>query len=85
MSIYEYNEEKHMKTLREEGIQEGIEQGIKQGIEQEHKEVIFRMFERNRTPEEISEFTGESLDYLYGVKQEYLMVREKIPDYNAKK
>ena len=32
MSIYEYDEEQHMKWVKEEGFEEGIEQGIEQGI-----------------------------------------------------
>ena len=65
MSIYEYDEEKHHRTLREEGREEG------------RKESICRMLGRQKTPEEISEFTGEPLEYLYEVQKEYLaMVRE---------
>lgn len=30
MSIYEYDEEKHMRQVREEGIEIGIEKGIQQ-------------------------------------------------------
>lgn len=33
MSLFEYNEEKHMRSEREAGIEEGIERGIQQGIE----------------------------------------------------
>ena len=31
MSIYEYDEELHFRTLREEGREEGFEAGLKQG------------------------------------------------------
>lgn len=31
MSIYEYDEELHLKTLFEEGVEQGVEQGIEQG------------------------------------------------------
>lgn len=34
VSITEYNHEKHMRIVKEEGIEEGIAQGIEQGIEQ---------------------------------------------------
>ena len=33
-SLYEYNQEGHMKVVRQEGIEEGIEKGIEKGIEQ---------------------------------------------------
>ena len=32
MSIYEYDEELHFRTLYEEGVEDGIEQGIEQGL-----------------------------------------------------
>ena len=66
MSIYEYDEEKHHRTLREEGREGG------------RKESICRMLDRQKTPEEIREFTGEPLEYLYEVQKEYLaMVKEE--------
>ena len=66
MSIYEYDEEKHHRTLREEGREEG------------RKESICRMLDRQKTPEEIREFTGEPLEYLYEVQKEYqAMVKEE--------
>ena len=82
MSIYEYDEEKHFKTLREEGREEGRiegrEEGRVEGREEGLKEGIYRMFRKQRTPEEINEFTGEPLEYLYEVQKEYLsMVREE--------
>ena len=40
MLLYEYDEELHMKTIRQEGVEEGIEQGIRKGIEQGIKEGI---------------------------------------------
>ncbi len=33
MSIFEYDEELHERTLREEGYEEGLEQGLEQGLE----------------------------------------------------
>ena len=38
MLLYEYDEELHMKTIRQEGVEEGIEEGIRKGIEQGIKE-----------------------------------------------
>ena len=34
MSIYEYDEERHMRQTREEGMEEGYANGFSQGIEQ---------------------------------------------------
>ena len=32
MCLFEYNQEKHMKALKEEGIKEGVEKGREEGI-----------------------------------------------------
>lgn len=77
MSIYEYDEELHYKTLREEGREEGRKE--------ERKESICRMFRRQKTPEEINEFTGESLDYLYEVHKEYLSMLQGKERYAVKR
>lgn len=51
--------------------------GREEGREEGRRESICRMFGRQKTPEEISEFTGEPLEYLYEVQREYLaMIRE---------
>lgn len=77
VSIYEYDEELHYKTLREEGREEGRKE--------ERKESICRMFRRQKTPEEINEFTGEPLDYLYEVQKEYLSMVQEKERYAVKK
>ena len=66
MSIFEYNEELHHKSLLEEGWKEGLEQGR----EEEKHDICCRMLKAHRTPEEISSFTGESIDYLYRLQKE---------------
>lgn len=70
LSIYEYDEEKHMRTLKEEGIQQGKDQ------------MIYRMFLNNRTPQEVSEFTGEPLEYLYQVHKRYLEIVQEENRYD---
>lgn len=77
MSIYEYDAEKHMRTLKEESIEEGIQQGKDQ--------MIYRMFHNNRTPQEISEFTGEPLEYLYQVHKRYLEIVQEENKYDITK
>ena len=47
MSIYEYDEEKHMKAEREEhyalGLQDGIHQGLEKGLHQGRYEAFLEM------------------------------------------
>ena len=45
VSITEYNHEKHMRIVKEEGIEEGIAQGIEQGIAQGKAESLLIMLE----------------------------------------
>lgn len=55
MSIYEYDEEKHMRALREEGREEGKEDN--------KKETAQRMLQAGRlTIEEIAEYSGLSVE-----------------------
>ena len=85
MSIYEYDEEKHLRTLQkeswedgwEEGCEVGRKAGISAGVKQGTEQTYYRMFRNDKTPQEISEFTGESLEYIYQVQEKYLeLVRE---------
>lgn len=46
VSIYEYDEEKHMRQVREEGIEIGIERGIERGIEKGIQQILMAGGER---------------------------------------
>jgi predicted transposase YdaD len=77
MSIFEYDEELHMETLREEGRLEGIKTGIKkgrtegreegikvgrtEGVFAGKQELIANMLNKNLSPEQICELTNEPL------------------------
>ncbi len=73
MSIYEYDEERHMRQTREEGVEEGyakglacgisrgIDQGINQGIEQT---AINLLKAKLLTDAQIKEVTGLSQSQL---------------------
>lgn len=66
MSIYEYDEEKHMRTLREEG----------------KEEIYYQMFRNDKTPKDISEFTGEPEEYVHQLYKRYVeTVCEKEHEY----
>lgn len=57
VSIYEYDEERHMRQTREEGVEEGYANGLAQGIEQTAVNLIKT---RLLTDEQIKEVTGLS-------------------------
>ena len=69
VSIYEYDEEKHMRMEREEsyaegvkqgieqGIKEGVQQGIKEGVQQEKLQTIRKMLLDGLPTEKIKQYT----------------------------
>lgn len=61
VSIYEYNEEKHMKFVREEGREEGLAAGRKEGFAA-RDELILRMKQSGLPLEEISKISGMSVE-----------------------
>ena len=66
VSIYEYDEERHMRQTREEGVEEGYTKGINQGIEQTAVNLIKA---RLLTDEQIKEVTGLSQVQLDNLKE----------------
>lgn len=77
MSIFEYDEEKHLRTVRSEGYEDGVAYGTKVGLEQGIEKIVYHMLQKDQTPETISELTGEPMEYVYKLQKEYVeMVRE---------
>ena len=68
VSIYEYDEEKHLRMEREQsyvdgleqGIERGIERGIEQGIVQEQYRMAQEMYKKGFPLKEISDLIGAS-------------------------
>lgn len=46
--------------------------GLEKGLDKGRNEIYYKMFQNDKTPEDISEFTGESLEYLYEIQERYL-------------
>lgn len=68
VSIYEYDEERHMRQTREEGMEEGYANGFSQGIEQGITQTVINLLKSGfLTDIQIMEITGldqEQLDEL---------------------
>lgn len=64
MSIFEYDEEKHMRTVKEEGIE--------QGEEKSRYKIICNMLRDSQSPEIISKYTEQPLEYVYQVQRQML-------------
>ena len=64
VSIYEYDEEKHLRMEREQsyvdGLEQGIERGIEQGIVQEQYRMAQEMYKKGFPLKEISDLIGAS-------------------------
>lgn len=71
--------------FEEVGIEKGMEKGMERGREEERTRIYYRMFEKNKTPEDISDFTGESVEYLYDLQKKYLAEVHEESHYSVKK
>lgn len=59
VSIYEYDEERHMRQTREEGMEEGYANGVSQGIEQGITQTVINLLKSGLlTDIQIREITG---------------------------
>ncbi len=70
-SLYEYNQTSHLKTIREEALEDGIAIGKKQGISigsnKERTRTIKSMHSKGKSPEEIADLCGYSIDEVNAV------------------
>ncbi len=82
MSIYEYDEKLHERTMmdigREEGLEQGREEGLKQGIEQGREEgniigKIVAYYDCGKSREEIVELVGVSAEYVDAVLEKTII------------
>lgn len=78
MCIYEYNEELHLKNVREEGIQ----QGLQQGEEQKLIDLICRKVRKGKALEVIAEELEEEV---FVISPIYDAVLQSAPDYDSGK
>ena len=72
MSIFEYDEELHLRTLREEGREEGFEEKL---ISQ-----ICRKLQKNKLPEVIAEELEEDLSHVEEICE---IAKQFAPDYDT--
>ena len=71
--LFDFDEEKYMRMREEKGLRRGREEGRAEG----KKEVAYYMFDKSRTPKEVSELTGQPIEYITQLHKEYIqMVRE---------
>lgn len=80
MSIFEYDEELHNKTLREEGREEGLVTGKAAGECLKLIRMICKKMEKGKTQEMIAEELEESPDTVQSI---YAIAKEYAPDYDV--
>ena len=76
MSIFEYDEELHKKTL----IEEGIEQGIEQGEYMKLIQMVCKKIKKDKSPETIAEELEEPVCQIQCI---CMAAKEFAPDYDA--
>ena len=72
MSIYEYDEEKHLAQVREEGREEGRKEGREEGKKEGGASMITNMLRKGKSPEEIADMTGEDLEEIQEIQKQLL-------------
>ena len=100
MSIYEFDEEKYRKALRQEsweegrefgwdegrefGLTEGRKEGRAEGIKEKEKNIAFRLFAKNNPLEDISDTLGISMDHTLELHQQYEHMVQEESNYGEK-
>ena len=59
MSIYEYDQEKHIRMERQDAWEDGMQEGVLRGTEQQLSKIIKNMMKKGRSISQIAEELGE--------------------------
>ena len=59
VSIYEYDEERHIRQERDDAREEGRQEGERIGLEKGRRRIVKNMLNQKKTEEEIALLTGE--------------------------
>ena len=59
MSIYEYDQEKHIRMERQDAWEDGMQEGVLRGAEQQLSKIIKNMMKKGRSISQIAEELGE--------------------------
>ena len=84
MSIYEYDEELHNKTLHDEGYEDGFNDGFSDGFSDGELskliKMICRKLQKNKSPQVIAEELEEHLDAVQRICD---VSKDFAPDYDV--
>ena len=83
--LFDFDEEKYMRMReekgREEGRKVGREEGREVGREEKCVEIAYHMFDRSRTPKEVSDLIGEPIEYITRLHKEYTQMVQESGTY----
>ena len=86
VSIFEYDEEKHLRNERDlaykNGEEAGIEKGIEKGIELKLIKLICKKVEKGQNPEEIAKALEEEIETILPI---YELAVSSAPEYDCEK
>ncbi len=80
--LTEYNEELHLKNVRECGYEEGYDNGLDQGRRQKEIDLIIKKVRKGQSLEQIADALETSADQL---KEIYKAVVKAAPEYDLEK
>ena len=60
MSIYEYDQEKHIRMERQDAWEDGMQEGVLRGAEQQLSKIIKNMMKKGRSISQIAEELGDA-------------------------
>ena len=80
MSIYEYDEELHKKTLHDEGYEDGFNDGFNDGESTKLIEQICRKLRKNKAPVTIAEELEEDLNTIQHICD---VAKSFAPEYDV--
>ena len=67
VSIYEYDQEKHLRMERRDAKAEGIAEGIEEGRNELLEELVKKKLQKNKSPEIIAEELEEDISVIENV------------------
>ena len=82
MSIYEYDEELHKKTLHDEGYEDGFSDGFSDGKLTNLTELICHKLKKNKTPELIADELEQDLETINRICS---IAASYAPEYDVSK
>lgn len=82
MSIFEYDEELHNRTLYEDGFEDGIDKGREEGADLKLIALISRKLQKGKTPEVIADELEEDIET---VKKICETVKQFAPEYDCER